>query len=166
MKLVDVKPKHQFKVPGLGVFIAPNAVARLFQLHDYKRCPNLHRTYDKPITLYPLLLPNVYNSPRFKIVTRDRIPSKSSTTKKDILKGKKMKLDDYRNVTPAVLRRVFEDALDDNEICLAEARSLMIAVQTAFGNLEPPFFKLAADMEAKGYAYLVSRALLRGRDGK
>ena len=38
-----IRPKHHKAVPGLGVFIAPNAVARLFQLHDYTRCPNFRK---------------------------------------------------------------------------------------------------------------------------
>ena len=29
-----IRPKHHKVVPGLGGFIAPKAVARLFQLHD------------------------------------------------------------------------------------------------------------------------------------
>ena len=60
-----IRPKHQMVVPGLGVFIAPNAVARLFQLHDYTRCPNFRKKH-APIgrILYPILRPNVYYSPR------------------------------------------------------------------------------------------------------
>ena len=60
-----VRPKHHKVVPGLGVFIAPNAVARLFQLHDYTRCPNLRKKH-APMgrILYPILRPNVYYSPR------------------------------------------------------------------------------------------------------
>ena len=38
-----IRPKHRMAVPGLGVFIAPKAVARLFQLHDYTRCPNFRK---------------------------------------------------------------------------------------------------------------------------
>ena len=40
-----IRPKHQMVVPGLGVFIAPKAVARLFQLHDYTRCPNFRKKH-------------------------------------------------------------------------------------------------------------------------
>ena len=60
-----IRPKHQMVVPGLGVFIAPKAVARLFQLHDYTRCPNFRKKH-APMgrMLYPLLRPNVYYSPR------------------------------------------------------------------------------------------------------
>ena len=60
-----IRPKHQMAVPGLGVFIAPNAVARLFQLHDYTRCPNFEKKH-APMgrILYPILRPNVYYSPR------------------------------------------------------------------------------------------------------
>ena len=60
-----IRPKYQMVVPGLGVFIAPKAVARLFQLHDYTRCPNFRKKY-APMerTLYPILRPNVYYSPR------------------------------------------------------------------------------------------------------
>ena len=36
-----IRPKHQMAVLGLGVFIAPNAVARLFRLHDYTKCSRL-----------------------------------------------------------------------------------------------------------------------------
>ena len=65
----SIRPKHQMKVPGLGVFIAPKGVARLFQLHGYSKCPSFSA---KPGTseLIPLLLPNVYNSPRFQRVRR------------------------------------------------------------------------------------------------
>ena len=65
----SIRPKNQMKVPGLGVFIAPKGVARLFQLHDYFKCPSFSA---KPKTseLIPLLLPNVYNSPRFQRVRR------------------------------------------------------------------------------------------------
>ena len=60
-----IRPKHRMVVPGLGVFIAPKAVARLFQLHDYTCCPNF-RKKRAPMgrILYPLLRPNVYYSPR------------------------------------------------------------------------------------------------------
>ena len=60
-----ISPRHQMAVPGLGVFIAPKAVARLFQLHDYTRCPNFQKKH-APMgrILYPLLRPNVYYSPR------------------------------------------------------------------------------------------------------
>ncbi len=42
-----------------------NAVARLFQLHDYTRCPNFRKKH-APMRriLYPILRPNVYYSPR------------------------------------------------------------------------------------------------------
>ena len=60
-----IRPKHQVAVPGLGVFIAPKAVARLFQLHDYTRCPDFRKNR-APIgrILYPILRPSVYYSPR------------------------------------------------------------------------------------------------------
>ena len=60
-----IRPKHQVAVPGLGVFIAPKAVARLFQLHDYTRCPDFRKEH-APMgrILYPILHPNVYYSPR------------------------------------------------------------------------------------------------------
>lgn len=60
-----IRPKHQMVVPGLGVFIAPKAVARLFQLHDYTRCPDFRKKH-APMRriLYPILRPNVYYSPR------------------------------------------------------------------------------------------------------
>ena len=72
-------------VPGIGTFIAPKAVARLFSLTDYTRCPkflpaqpkkqqqlSLFDTLDleaTPPVLYPLLLPNVLKSPRYYHVT-------------------------------------------------------------------------------------------------
>lgn len=65
----SIRPKHQMKVPGLGIFIAPKGVARLFQLHGYSKCPSF-RAFAKPSELIPLLLPNVYNSPRFQKVRR------------------------------------------------------------------------------------------------
>lgn len=60
-----IRPKYKMVVPGLGVFIAPKAVARLFQLHDYTRCPDFQKKH-APMrrTLYPILRPNVYYSPR------------------------------------------------------------------------------------------------------
>ena len=61
-----IRPKHQMAVPGLGVFIAPNAVARLFQLYDYTKCPPLGNLQKKPQrVLYPILRPNVMNCPRY-----------------------------------------------------------------------------------------------------
>lgn len=56
-------PRHQMKVPGLGVLIAPRTVGRLFTLYRYTRCPRLVRK-PMPWVLYPVLLPNVYDSPR------------------------------------------------------------------------------------------------------
>ena len=46
-----IRPKHHKVVPGLGVFIAPKAVARLFQLHGYSdkkylRLLNKERAYE------------------------------------------------------------------------------------------------------------------------
>lgn len=67
---MDLRPKHQVRVPGLGVFIAPNAVVRLFQLHSYTRCPDFTRTHNPTRTLYPVLRPNVYNSPQYRQVSR------------------------------------------------------------------------------------------------
>ena len=61
-----IRPKHQMAVPGLGVFIAPNAVERLFQLHDYTKCPPLGNPQKKPQrVLYPILRPNVMHCPRY-----------------------------------------------------------------------------------------------------
>ena len=61
-----IRPKHQMAVPGLGVFIAPNAVARLFQLHDYTKCPPLGSPQKKlQRVLYPILRPNVMHCPRY-----------------------------------------------------------------------------------------------------
>ena len=60
-----IKPKHQMAVPGLGVFIAPNAVARLFQLHDYRKCPRLGPQKGNKRVLYPILRPNVMHCPRY-----------------------------------------------------------------------------------------------------
>ncbi len=61
-----IRPKHQMAVPGLGVFIAPNAVARLFQLHDFTQCPRLGNPQQKTQrVLYPILRPNVMHCPRY-----------------------------------------------------------------------------------------------------
>ncbi len=60
-----VRPKHQMAVPGLGIFIAPNAVARLFQLHDYRKCPRLGPQKGNKRVLYPILRPNVMHCPRY-----------------------------------------------------------------------------------------------------
>ena len=61
-----IRPKHQMAVPGLGVFIAPNAVARLFQFHDYTKCPPLGNPQKKTQrVLYPILRPNVMHCPRY-----------------------------------------------------------------------------------------------------
>ena len=65
MENIDLRPKHLMRVPGLGVFIAPNAVGQLFQLHDYTRCPNLRKTVKRKRVLYPILRPNVMHSPRY-----------------------------------------------------------------------------------------------------
>lgn len=67
----SIRPKHQMKVPGLGIFIAPKGVARLFQLHGYSKCPSFSAKSETS-KLIPLLLPNVYNSPRFQKVRRTR----------------------------------------------------------------------------------------------
>ena len=58
-------PNHRMRVPGLGVIIAPKAVGRLFQLHDYTRCVDLRRRVRPRRVLYPLLRPNVMHSPRY-----------------------------------------------------------------------------------------------------
>ena len=55
MENIDLTLKHRMFVPGLGVFIAPNAVARLFQLHDYTKCPNLSRQVKPKRVLYSIL---------------------------------------------------------------------------------------------------------------
>ena len=60
-----IRPKHQMAVPGLGVFIAPNAVARLFRLHDWTKCPRLDVKKEPPRVLYPILRPNVMHCPRY-----------------------------------------------------------------------------------------------------
>ena len=60
-----IRPKHQMVVPGLGVFIAPNAVARLFRLHDYTKCPRLGPHKVNKHVLYPILRPNVMHCPRY-----------------------------------------------------------------------------------------------------
>lgn len=60
-----IRPKHQMAVPGLGVFIAPNAVARLFQLHDYTKCPRFGLQEGNKRVLYPILRPNVMHCPRY-----------------------------------------------------------------------------------------------------
>ena len=57
------RTRHQMKVPGLGVLIAPRSVSRLFTLHRYAQCPRLVRK-PMPRILYPMLRSNVYNSPR------------------------------------------------------------------------------------------------------
>ena len=58
------RTRHQMKVPGLGVLIAPKAVGRLFTLHDYRKCPQFIKKPRSPRVLYPILRPNVYNCPR------------------------------------------------------------------------------------------------------
>ena len=55
--------RHQMKVPELGVLIAPQAVGRLFTLHDYRKCPQFIKK-PKPRVLYPILRPNVYDCQR------------------------------------------------------------------------------------------------------
>ena len=57
------RTRHQMKVPGLGVLIAPKAVGRLFTLYDYRKCPRFVKK-PMPLVLYPILRPNVYNCPR------------------------------------------------------------------------------------------------------
>lgn len=87
----SVRSKHRMRVPGLGVFIAPKGVARLFQLHDYTKCPRFGVRRETS-ELIPLLLPNVYNSPRFQRVRRqsrdnpvvyDHTPAKPMVLKED-----------------------------------------------------------------------------------
>ena len=57
------RTRHQMKVPGTGVLIAPKAVGRLFTLHDYTKCPRFTKKR-MPRVLYPILRPNVYECPR------------------------------------------------------------------------------------------------------
>ena len=73
-----MKCRHVTPVAGLGVFIAPKVVARLFSLTDYSQCvkllpprqPSLFDSIEEaPPVLYPLLLPNVLKSPRYYHVT-------------------------------------------------------------------------------------------------
>ena len=66
---VDMRPKYQMPVPGVGVFIAPKAVGRLFQLHDYTKCVNLEKRRNPCSYLLPVLLPNVLNCPRMRHVS-------------------------------------------------------------------------------------------------
>lgn len=49
-----VAPRKTVSVPGVGVFIAPNAVARLFQLHAYTKCPRFGSRQTERV-LYPIL---------------------------------------------------------------------------------------------------------------
>lgn len=86
-----IRPKHQRAVPGLGVFIAPNAVARLFQLHDYTKCPpfGIPKETNKHV-LYPLLLPNVMHSPRYyhlRQAARFKYQKRSPPKKGDVFKA-------------------------------------------------------------------------------
>ena len=76
-----LKVRHTIAVPGVGVFIAPAGIARLFTLTDYRKCPKFlparapaqpslfDAIKEEPPVLYPLLLPNVLKSPRFYLVT-------------------------------------------------------------------------------------------------
>ena len=59
MENIDLRPKHLIRVPGLGVFTAPQAIARLFHLHDYTKCPSFNQTWRMPRILYPILRPNL-----------------------------------------------------------------------------------------------------------
>ena len=56
------RTRHQMKVPGIGVLIAPNAVGRLFTLHDYTKCPRFTKKR-MPRVLYPILLPTTVLCP-------------------------------------------------------------------------------------------------------
>ena len=60
-----ISPNHRMCVPGLGVIIAPKAVGRLFQLHDYACCVDLRRRVYPRCVLYPILRPNLMHSPRY-----------------------------------------------------------------------------------------------------
>lgn len=75
---IDLRPKHKMAVPGIGVFIAPQGVARLFSTTDFTHCPPFlpaqtpslfDAIADTPAVLYPLLLPNVLHCPRYYHVT-------------------------------------------------------------------------------------------------
>ena len=61
-----VRPKYTMSLPSLGAFIAPHAIARLFQRHNYTKCPPLRNLQKKPQrVLYPILRPNVMHCPRY-----------------------------------------------------------------------------------------------------
>ena len=86
---IDLKPKHEMAVPGLGVFIAPKGVARLFSLTDYAKCPQFHEPepqislFDEPKPqrlLYPIIRPNVYKSPRYCTVFTQKTMAKNVRT--------------------------------------------------------------------------------------
>lgn len=67
------RTRHQMKVPGLGVLIAPKAIGRLFTLHDYRKCPRFLKK-PMPRRLYLILRPNVYHCPRlFHLRTAARV---------------------------------------------------------------------------------------------
>lgn len=73
MEKIDMRPKHRMICPGLGIFIAPQGVARLFHTFDYRKCVRLTgKPPEQGRTLYPVLLPNVYYSPRFQQVSRQQ----------------------------------------------------------------------------------------------
>ena len=78
---IDLTPKHKSIVPGLGVFIAPEGVAQLFQLHDYQKCPDFSKTYRQRRTLYPVLRPNVLNCPRYRHVTTRKEITRANETR-------------------------------------------------------------------------------------
>ena len=48
------RTRHQMKVPGLGVLIAPKAVGQLFTLYEYRRCPRFGKQ-PMPSVLYLIL---------------------------------------------------------------------------------------------------------------
>ena len=68
-----IRPKHQMVVPGLGVFIAPKAVARLFQLHDSlselpkKACADAENSLSNPTSKGLLFPADVSPTPSEKI---------------------------------------------------------------------------------------------------
>ena len=104
---IDMRPKHKIAVPALGVFIAPQSVARLFFEH-FNRCPNFDKERPTKKVLYPVARPRVYNCSRMFAVKR--IPVSESTLRRDISTGKVSSEKDARGrrvIDSAELQRVY-----------------------------------------------------------
>lgn len=141
-----IRTRHQMKVPGLGVLIAPDAIGRLFTLHDYTRCPRFDKN-DMPQVLYPILRPNVYNSPRMYRIR------KVGRRKRSLYYNSKMKIS-----VDELIAKINDALVENGETPLAVDSDKLKAIPA---NQLPPY---VAEIEEKLFSDMLTE--YENRQGK